>query len=63
MSAACSASVRNCRHRRFGFGGATGASQFHVQEIMTAHGGELIVTSSAGKGTTMSLRFAEAAIA
>jgi signal transduction histidine kinase len=31
-----------------------------VQEIMAAHGGELIVTSSAGKGTTMSLRFAEA---
>jgi len=32
-----------------------------VQEIMAAHGGELIVTSSPGKGTTMSLRFAEAA--
>ena len=31
-----------------------------VQEIMAAHGGELIVTSSADKGTTMSLRFAEA---
>jgi signal transduction histidine kinase len=31
-----------------------------VQEIMAAHGGELIVTSAPGKGTTMSLRFAEA---
>jgi signal transduction histidine kinase len=31
-----------------------------VQEIMAAHGGELIVTSSPGEGTTMSLRFAEA---
>ena len=31
-----------------------------VQEIMAAHGGELIVTSSRGEGTTMSLRFAEA---
>ncbi len=31
-----------------------------VQEIMTAHGGELIVTSAPDKGTTMSLRFAEA---
>lgn len=32
-----------------------------VQEIMAAHGGELIVTSTPSKGTTMSLRFAEAA--
>ncbi|HLG82590.1 MAG TPA: HAMP domain-containing sensor histidine kinase [Bradyrhizobium sp.] len=31
-----------------------------VQEIMAAHGGELIVTSSPGEGTTMVLRFAEA---
>lgn len=31
-----------------------------VQEIMAAHGGELIVTSSPGVGTTICLRFAEA---
>ena len=31
-----------------------------VQEIMAAHGGELIVTSSADRGTTTTLRFAEA---
>jgi signal transduction histidine kinase len=31
-----------------------------VHEIMAAHGGELIVTSAPGKGTTISLRFAEA---
>ncbi|MDA9497916.1 sensor histidine kinase [Bradyrhizobium sp. CCBAU 11357] len=32
-----------------------------VREIMAAHGGELIVTSAPGCGTTMSLRFAAAA--
>jgi signal transduction histidine kinase len=31
-----------------------------VQEIMTAHGGALIVTSTPGRGTTASLRFPEA---
>ena len=31
-----------------------------VQEIMAAHGGELIITSSAEQGTTACLRFAEA---
>ena len=31
-----------------------------VQEIMAAHGGALIVTSSPGRGTTASLRFPEA---
>jgi signal transduction histidine kinase len=31
-----------------------------VQEIMAAHGGELIVTSTPGRGTTASLRFPEA---
>ena len=31
-----------------------------VQEIMAAHGGALIVTSSPDEGTTMALRFAEA---
>jgi signal transduction histidine kinase len=31
-----------------------------VQEIMAAHGGALIVTSTPGRGTTASLRFAEA---
>jgi len=32
-----------------------------VQEIMAAHGGEFIITSTAGSGTTASLRFPEAA--
>jgi signal transduction histidine kinase len=32
-----------------------------VREIMTAHGGELVVSSRAGHGTTMCLRFPEAA--
>jgi signal transduction histidine kinase len=32
-----------------------------VREIMTAHGGELIASSRAGHGTTMCLRFPEAA--
>jgi signal transduction histidine kinase len=31
-----------------------------VQEIMTAHGGEFIITSTPGGGTTASLRFPEA---
>jgi signal transduction histidine kinase len=31
-----------------------------VQEIMAAHGGELIITSVPGHGTTACLRFAEA---
>jgi signal transduction histidine kinase len=31
-----------------------------VQEIMAAHGGELVITSTAGHGTTACLRFAEA---
>jgi signal transduction histidine kinase len=31
-----------------------------VQEIMAAHGGELVITSSPGHGTTACLRFAEA---
>jgi signal transduction histidine kinase len=31
-----------------------------VQEIMAAHGGVLIVTSTPGRGTTASLRFPEA---
>jgi signal transduction histidine kinase len=34
-----------------------------VQEIMAAHGGELIVTSGSGAGTTACLRFPEAAFA
>jgi signal transduction histidine kinase len=31
-----------------------------VQEIMAAHGGEFIITSTPGGGTTTSLRFPEA---
>jgi len=31
-----------------------------VREIMAAHGGELLISSSPGRGTTMSLRFPEA---
>jgi signal transduction histidine kinase len=34
-----------------------------VQEIMAAHGGELIMTSAPGTGTTACLRFPEAAFA
>ena len=34
-----------------------------VQEIMAAHGGEFVITSTAGGGTTASLRFPEAAAA
>lgn len=34
-----------------------------VQEIMAAHGGDLIITSAPGRGTTVCLRFAEAASA
>lgn len=34
-----------------------------VQEIMAAHGGEFIMTSMAGGGTTASLRFPEAGAA
>ncbi|EJN07692.1 signal transduction histidine kinase [Bradyrhizobium sp. YR681] len=32
-----------------------------VREIMAAHGGELVISSAPGRGTTMSLRFPEAA--
>ena len=31
-----------------------------VQEIMAAHGGTLIITSTPGRGTTATLRFPEA---
>ena len=31
-----------------------------VREIMAAHGGELVISSAPGRGTTMSLRFPEA---
>lgn len=34
-----------------------------VREIMAAHGGELIISSVPGRGTTMSLRFPEASAA
>ncbi|MVT77840.1 sensor histidine kinase [Bradyrhizobium cajani] len=34
-----------------------------VREIMAAHGGELVISSALGRGTTMSLRFPEASAA
>jgi signal transduction histidine kinase len=41
--------------------GGAGLGLSIVREIMAAHGGELVVSSHAGHGTTMCLRFPEAA--
>ena len=40
--------------------GGAGLGMSIVREIMAAHGGELVVSSGAGHGTTMCLRFPEA---
>jgi len=44
-----------------GHGEGAGLGLSIVREIMAAHGGELIISSRAGHGTTMCLRFPEAA--
>ncbi|WP_061025906.1 HAMP domain-containing sensor histidine kinase [Bradyrhizobium sp. CCH5-F6] len=38
-------------------GGGAGLGLSIVREIMAAHGGELVISSAPGRGTTMSLRF------
>ena len=43
-------------------GGGAGLGLPIVREIMAAHDGELVVSSRAGNGTTMSLRFPEAKV-
>jgi signal transduction histidine kinase len=42
-------------------GNGAGLGLSIVREIMAAHGGELVIVSESGRGTTMSLRFPEAA--
>jgi signal transduction histidine kinase len=44
-----------------GHGEGAGLGLSIVREIMAAHGGELVISSRAGHGTTMRLRFPEAA--
>lgn len=46
-----------------GAGDGAGLGLSIVREIMAAHGGELIISSVPGRGTTMSLRFPEASAA
>lgn len=46
-----------------GAGDGAGLGLSIVREIMAAHGGELVISSAPGRGTTMSLRFPEASAA
>ncbi|MDD1532994.1 sensor histidine kinase [Bradyrhizobium sp. WBOS4] len=43
-------------------GGGAGLGLSIVREIMAAHGGELVISSAPGRGTTMSLRFPVSAV-